>query len=164
MVCRNLAIGATVALLGVFMGAGEIATADPSPAVRDIRFYLGIEPRSRARQDVTLEQARRMISDAYQKLKLASTNEDKDEATRELEQVLAIYFDKDMELREGTIADLRKRAADMERRLKRRSAARSEIIEVQLRMLVKEADGLGFFRDGGVDAEPELSDKLPKIR
>ena len=53
-------------------------------------------------------------------------------------------FDKDMTSRETDLSQLEERLTKLRNQLKRRKEAKSEIIQLQIKLMVNEADGLGF--------------------
>jgi hypothetical protein len=63
----------------------------------------------------------------------------------EMSTLLANYFDADMKIRQGKLADMADRAKSLHAQLDKRQAARDEIIQLQLNVLVNEAAGLGFY-------------------
>ena len=70
----------------------------------------------------------------------------------EMFRLLANYFDADMKSRHGGLSDLAARLGRLLAELDKRQAARDEIIQLQLNVLVNEAAGLGFY------SEPSAND------
>ena len=83
------------------------------------------------------------------RLRLQGTASPEDEAkvTAELREALGEYFDRDMEFRQKELVEVKKGLVDMSDCLKRRADAKDEIVDLQLQMIVNEAEGLGFFSD-----------------
>jgi hypothetical protein len=63
----------------------------------------------------------------------------------EMSKLLANYFDADMKNRQGGLADMAARVNRLHAQLDKRQAARDEIIQLQLNVLVVEAAGMGFY-------------------
>ena len=84
------------------------------------------------------------------RLQGAGSQEDESEVMTELREALGEYFDRDMESRQKELGEIKKGLADMSDCLKRRDRAKNEIVDLQLQMIVNEAEGLGFFN--GSDA------------
>jgi hypothetical protein len=63
----------------------------------------------------------------------------------EMSRLLANYFDADMKSRQGELAEMETRAKRLHAQLDQRQAAREEIIQLQVNVLVNEAAGLGFY-------------------
>ncbi|MFO1092581.1 MAG: hypothetical protein U0992_04600 [Planctomycetaceae bacterium] len=54
-----------------------------------------------------------------------------------------------MQLREQEIRDIEERVKKLQAQLERRRAAKAELLDLQLKVLVNEAEGLGFYGRGG---------------
>lgn len=87
---------------------------------------------------------------ARSKLQGAESAEDQSKATTELREALGEYFDRDMEFRQKELDEVKKGLRTMSDRLQKRAKAKDEIVDLQLQMIVNEAEGLGFF--SGSDA------------
>jgi hypothetical protein len=79
--------------------------------------------------------------------------EAKGQALEALKSGLEDYFDRDMEFRAKELERVRTGLMKMAGQLEKRANAKSGIIALQLQMIINEADGLGFFSGGGVQAE-----------
>ena len=95
--------------------------------------------------------------------KLISELRDADEAkkaelTKQLEASIAKQFDLDMQSREAELTKLEERMNKLRVQLDRRRKAKSDIIQLQLKVMVNEADGLGF------TGQPLQPDHLPRTR
>jgi hypothetical protein len=101
------------------------------------------------------EKALNEIQKAQGKLKDAKTDEDKTAALKELETALGTYFDRDMEQRRKDLEEVREELKEMETRLKTRTDSKGEIVALQLKIFVNEANGLGFF-NGEDSARPGI--------
>jgi len=80
----------------------------------------------------------------------------KAELTKQLEAAVAKQFDRDMENRETDLTKLEERLNKLRAQLDRRRKAKTDIIQLQVKVLVNEAEGLGF---GGQPFQPSA---LPK--
>jgi hypothetical protein len=98
------------------------------------------------------------ITEARSKLTAAENADAEGKALEELKAALGDYFDRDMEFRRAELARVREGLSSMEARLAKRANAKSAIVELQLKMIVNEAGGLGFFSDGDAGGVwPEVS-------
>jgi hypothetical protein len=68
----------------------------------------------------------------------------KAELTKQLEAAVAESFDEDMKVREGELSKLEERLNKLRAQLDRRRKAKGEIIQLEVKVLVNEAAGLGF--------------------
>ena len=68
----------------------------------------------------------------------------KPELTKQLEAAVDKYFDDDMKVRETELTKLEERLNKLRSQLERRRKAKTEIIQLQIKVLLNEADGLGF--------------------
>ncbi len=77
---------------------------------------------------------------------LGETTEEakKAEITKKLEAAVTKFFDEDQKVRETELAKLEERLKKLRAQLDRRSKAKADIIQLQLKVLVNEAEGLGF--------------------
>ena len=68
----------------------------------------------------------------------------KAELTKQLEAAIAKQFERDMESRRDELRKLEERLNKLRTQLDRRNAAKTDIIQLELKVLVNEAEGLGF--------------------
>jgi len=87
------------------------------------------------------EQIRR----ATESLRNAEADEQKANATVYLTDLLKEYFDDDLSRREKEVAQIEERVKNLRAQLDRRRQKKQEIIDLQIKVAVNEADGLGFF-------------------
>jgi len=66
------------------------------------------------------------------------------EIMKQLEAAVAAGFDEDMKVREGELSKLEERLNKLRAQLDRRRKAKGEIIQLEVKVLVNEAEGLGF--------------------
>jgi hypothetical protein len=77
----------------------------------------------------------------------AEEEDAKGQAQERLEQLLDDYFKEDMERREEELANVEERVKQLRELLERRREKKREIVDLQVRVLLNEADGLGFFSE-----------------
>lgn len=85
------------------------------------------------------------IRNAVRKLQAAEDEAEKEEAKKKMSALLVTYFDADMKSRETEIAKIEDRVRNLRTQLDKRRAAKDDIIQLQLKVLENEAEGLGFF-------------------
>lgn len=77
-------------------------------------------------------------------LRGAEDDAKKGEITKQLESAVDKYFDEDMKARETELKNLEERLTKLRGQLDRRRKAKADIIQLQIKVLVNEAEGLGF--------------------
>jgi hypothetical protein len=77
-------------------------------------------------------------------LRDASEDAKKTEITKKLEAAVTKAFDEDQKARETELTRLEERLKKLRAQLDRRAKAKSDIIQLQLKVLANEAEGLGF--------------------
>jgi hypothetical protein len=90
---------------------------------------------------------------AVEKLKTAKTDAEKTSATNEISQVLEKWFKRDLERREKQISEIETRVKKLLDQIEKRKKAKDEIINLRLKTIINEADGLGF--PGAFEPESE---------
>ena len=75
----------------------------------------------------------------------------KPELTKQLETAVSECFDEDMKVREGELTRIEQRIAKLRSRLDKRKKARTDIIQLEMKVLSNEAEGLGFAPVSGSD-------------
>jgi hypothetical protein len=110
------------------------AAADQAPR-RTVRSVLALVGPDKGRE----------IREAAAAVNAAEDDEAKDRAKEKLEQLLDDYFDEDMKRREQELEQIEERVKKLQAQLDRRREKRREIVDLQLQVLLNEADGLGFF-------------------
>ncbi len=93
------------------------------------------------------------LEQAVEKLKSAKTDADKTAATKELSELLEKSFQRDLERREKQLAEVEARVKKLRDQIEKRKKAKDEIINLRLKTIVNEAEGLGF--PGVFDQESE---------
>jgi hypothetical protein len=89
------------------------------------------------------------LRQAAEALRDAEGDEAKADAESKLRELLADYFDEDMERRAAELEQIEQRVSTLREQLERRGNHKPEIIDLQVKVLVNEAEGLGFFSDTG---------------
>ena len=93
------------------------------------------------------------LSQAVDKFKSAKNDAEKTSATNEISQVLEKWFKRDLERRENQISEIETRVKKLRDQIDKRKKAKDEIINLRLKTIINEANGLGF--PGAVDQESE---------
>jgi hypothetical protein len=83
-----------------------------------------------------VEEIKSQLHDADEKKKA--------ELTKQLEGAVSECFDEDMKVREKELTRIEERLAKLRSQLDRRRKARGDIIQLELKVLLNEAEGLGF--------------------
>ncbi len=89
-------------------------------------------------------QFQQRLAEETRKLRQAATPEEKQQATEALGKLLGEYFDSDMQRRQANLEKVKQRVAKLEELLSKRQAAKQEIVDLQLKTMVNESEGLGF--------------------
>jgi seryl-tRNA synthetase len=93
------------------------------------------------------------LGQAVEKLKSAKNDADKTSATNQISQVLEKWFKRDLQRRENQISEIETRVKKLRDQIEKRKKAKDEIINLRLKTIVNEADGLGF--PGAFEQESE---------
>lgn len=101
-----------------------------------------------------LAPARSEIEQLMTHLRQADDDVKKAEITTLLRAAVAEYFDEDLKGRETELTKLEARLTKLRAQLDRRRKAKPEIIQLQIKVMVNEADGLGFSGTSVFDFEP----------
>jgi len=95
------------------------------------------------------------------KQQIASGQGDRDKLEKNLKTALNEYFQADMRHRQKELGAIRKRLAEMEAKVKQRSDSQAKIVDLQLTLLLHEADGMGFFAPGHRPSDAPIRRLLP---
>ena len=87
----------------------------------------------------------KQVADAALAYAVADTDEEREKAEGRLNEAVSGQFDLIVESREAQIAGLQKRLETLEKRLEERKAAKGEIVDLRIKVLINEAKGLGFY-------------------
>ncbi len=101
-----------------------------------------------SKEEIAVAQATR---EALRAIRSAKTEEEKQNAARLLALVLAKAFDRDLERREKEVSEIEGRVRKLRDQVEKRRKAKDEIVNLRLRTIVNEAEGLGF--PGSFDLE-----------
>jgi hypothetical protein len=82
---------------------------------------------------------------AIEALREAEGDEAKSKAEDRLRDLLTEYFGEDMKRREAELKQMEKRLKKLQEQLALRSEKMDEIVDLQMKVLVNQANGLGFF-------------------
>jgi hypothetical protein len=85
------------------------------------------------------------IHEAATALSEAEGDDARSEAKEKLAKLLDEYFESDMERRERELSEVEERVNKLRSTLERRRQKKEDIIDLQIEVLLNEADGLGFF-------------------
>jgi hypothetical protein len=97
--------------------------------------------------------AMREIREAAAAVNDADDERSKRQAQERLEDMLDRYFDEDMKRRERELEEIEERVAKLSALLERRRERRREIVDLQVKVLLSEAEGMGFFSSGASGGE-----------
>ncbi|QEG22312.1 prefoldin domain-containing protein [Mariniblastus fucicola] len=84
------------------------------------------------------------VDKAYESLKGAKSDEERSDAKASLRKALVTDYDSKMDQYDEHIESLEKELEEMRERLSRRRAAKEEMVDLKLKELVANADGLGW--------------------
>jgi hypothetical protein len=99
-----------------------------------------------------LQQVQEKVKAALQKHSQAETDEQRAAAQAEMQQAVAEQFELLMKPREAQIDELKARLEKLTQQLQKRREAKDEIVKLRVQVLISEADGLGFYPEGGAQA------------
>jgi hypothetical protein len=85
------------------------------------------------------------IAAAAGKVRDAENESDKAEATKKLTEVVEKSFEDDLKRREQELAAITERVERLQAQLDRRRGKKQEIVDLQVKVAINDADGLGFY-------------------
>jgi hypothetical protein len=85
---------------------------------------------------------------AVEALREADDDKAKSKAENRLRDLLTEYFGEDMKRRDAELKEMEKRLKKLQEQLALRSEKMDEIVDLQMKVLVNQANGLGFFSNG----------------
>lgn len=85
------------------------------------------------------------IRTAAEAVRDAKGDEDKAAAQKNLSELLGRYFDEDTKRRQEELAQIEERLAKLRELLERRRTKKQDILDLQMKVALNEADGLGFY-------------------
>jgi hypothetical protein len=128
-----------------FSGAAMIAPATGAPQDNEWRQ--------------TVNYYESQIHQAADSLRTATGDEQKAAAKKQLGELLNQYFDQDLRRRQEELARIEERVKNLRSQLTKRQEKKQELIDLQIKVVENEADGLGFFNAQGDGHAP---DYLPR--
>lgn len=84
------------------------------------------------------------IQKAMSGLRAAESSEERSDAKASLKKALAAEYDKQMDSYDEHIESLEKELAEMRKRLEKRRDAKSDMVDLKMRQLLAESEGLGW--------------------
>lgn len=134
-------------------GAGEIQTTRTTArniAGRSTRSQYG-----RYRQPISPADAENAeaIRKAIAKLRAAKDENERDTAATSLTKLLETAFDRDYERRNKELLQLEARVTKLRAQMDRRKKSRDDIIQVRVKSLLYEAEGIGFTAGLGIQQQ-----------
>lgn len=88
------------------------------------------------------------VRQAAEAVRDAKDDNEKEKAESKLRELLEDSFDADMSRRKESLIEMEDRLKKLQRQLERRREKMEEIVDLQMKVLVNEADGLGFYSGG----------------
>lgn len=85
------------------------------------------------------------IAEAAGKVRDAENESDKAEATKQLTEIVGKSFEDDLKRRERELAAITERVERLQAQLDRRRGKKQEIVDLQVKVAINDADGLGFY-------------------
>jgi len=115
-----------------------------------IAAKLLASPRTQASVSGSIRKAAEAVRDA-------KGEEAKTAAQKHLSELLGKYFDDDMMRRQKELTQIEERLTKLRELLERRRTKKQDILELQMKVALNEADGLGFY-DGDQSGGPKRND------
>lgn len=84
------------------------------------------------------------IQEAAERYVNSKDEHQKEQALQQLHDLTSQYFEEDMETRQKELQDIQARLQKLRSQLDRRRAKKDEIVELQVKVAINEAEGLGF--------------------
>jgi hypothetical protein len=100
-------------------------------------------------------EAMNRLREAATALVEADHDDARENAERQLNELLDEYFEEDIKRREEELANVERRVKELRELLERRREKKDDIIRLQVEVLRNEADGLGFFSAEGPGGGPK---------
>lgn len=91
------------------------------------------------------------INEQAAKYRDAENEEDKSTALKNLNEVVDKCFEDDMKVREQELASIEERLNKLQAQLDRRRAKKQEIVDLQVKVVINDAEGLGFYSESKGD-------------
>lgn len=123
---------------------GTIPAPNPRRAGPSVVTQYQYFPVTEGQQDPRFQLSQQMQQQS-QRLREAKTDEEKRAARGELTGTLGSYFEEDVKARERELKEIEERLGRLRAQLEKRKTAKREIVDLQLKVIENEAEGLGFF-------------------
>jgi hypothetical protein len=146
-------IGSALVLIGVGLQSSSAQDEQNNPFAEPLR-----QPYSDAKAEYSRAtvggfsrrgpDTKSAIRKAAEELRDAEGDEVQAKAQANLRALLTNYFDEDMKRRVAELQEMETRLRKLQEQLARRQTKMQEIVELQIKVLTNEADGLGFFSSG----------------
>jgi hypothetical protein len=132
------------------------APGQPAESSRNVQYFLSTSgpasaPRLPGGTLVAIDRAPD-FRQAAAALRDAKDDAAKAAAQTQLTELLNNYFEEDMRRREEELAKIETRLKSLREQAARRREKKSEIVELQIKVLLNEAEGLGFFSEAAEQA------------
>ena len=113
--------------------------------------------------DPAIPAIRSEIKQLTDQLRQAVDDPTKAELAKQLETAVSKYFDEDLKIRESQLSKLEERITNLRSQLERRRKAKGEITQLQTKVLINDADGLGLSGASLFDDHNPLADKARAV-
>lgn len=127
-------------------GPAEVRAVEPAIPV----MKRGEEGDAQARGETNWPKVVRIYKE---RMKRAANDAEKEEVQQELRKLVNDAFEADLEERQKDIEEVKARVAALEALLEKRRQEKANIIELHIKTLQNEAEGLGFFTEPLGDAK-----------
>jgi hypothetical protein len=138
-------------LLGPSWGQAPDTQAGPNNATVPAGRAVFVQAGPGAYPHAAVSAAQSEIHKLTRQLRDTEDEAKKPDLTKKLEAAVAKHFDEDMKVRETELTKLEERLKKLRGQLERRTKAKAEIIQLQLKVLINEAEGLGFSGASSLD-------------
>jgi hypothetical protein len=109
--------------------------------------------------DPAIAAIRSEIKQLTDQLRQAVDDTAKADLAKQLEIAVSKYFDEDLKIRESQLSELEEHITNLRSQLERRRKAKGEITQLQTKVLINDADGLGFSGASLLDDHNPLAGK-----
>ncbi len=130
-----------------------VFTSPVAPATRLKRYALDRDPRKAAMV---------RIREIQKKLSSSESNGESEKVQAELKSALSDYFIADMQHRIRELDEIKAKVAETEASLQKRLDSQQQVVDLQLKLTLAEANGLGFFSKK--DEGPRLNAPVPGVK
>ncbi len=128
------------------------AVAPPNVQVHRIAPLAGVQTYYSFQQN----ENRQEWDDAMKALRDADSESTKADAKNKIEELLTAQYDESLNNYDKYLEELSSKIAEMKTQVEKRRAARDEMVQLKLQMVVSEADGLGWPDDRQGPAFPSM--------